>query len=62
MAHHHPGTPRHELGALPSERPCGEDHRDGHPGYDLDEQAVYGDVLRRRGVEDHGSGEPHDGS
>ena len=44
----HDGLPPHELGALPEERPCGEAHRDGHPGYDLDEQAVYAWELRRR--------------
>jgi hypothetical protein len=38
----------HELGALPEERPSGEDHRDGPPGYDLDEQAVYAERLRQR--------------
>ncbi len=37
-----------EVGFLPEERPCGEDHRDGHPGYDLDEQAVYASVASRR--------------
>ncbi len=44
----HDGLPPHELGALPEERPCGEAHRDGHPGYDLHEQAVYAAELRRR--------------
>ena len=43
-----PDAGPHELGAYRSERPCGEDHRDRHPGYDLDEQAVYADWLRRR--------------
>jgi hypothetical protein len=44
-----PGTraTEHELGALPFERPSGEDHRDVQPGYDLDEQGVYADRLRR---------------
>ncbi len=43
-----PDAGPHELGAYRSERPSGEDHRDRHPGYDLDEQAVYADWLRRR--------------
>ena len=38
------------------ERPEGEDHREGPPGYDLDEQQAIED-LQRRGDAEAGDGE-----
>jgi hypothetical protein len=32
----------------PEERPEGEDHRDGPPGYDLDEQTAMRELMARQ--------------
>ena len=45
-------TPEHELGDLPEERPSGEDHRDGPPGYDLDEQEAIEELQEERAEDD----------
>jgi hypothetical protein len=48
----------------PDERPEGEDHRDGPPGYDLDEQTAIRELMaaqeRERAVQARGPESPPD--
>ena len=39
-----------EAGDEPSGRPEGEDHREGAPGYDLDEQGAIRKLMDERGA------------
>jgi hypothetical protein len=43
-----------EAGEEPSGRPEGEDHREGAPGYDLDEQSAIRELMDERDGEAEG--------